>query len=151
MAPKAGGDRHVLQAVEHVFALRLLAAPPGRDIGQEQIFAEQAPRQAGHEAHHRRRFGDAGAERVGHRDIALAERLDEARHAELRAAVELQRIGEIGIDAPPDHVGAFQSGDGAHMDLAVARRQIAALDQHEAEIAGEIGLFVIGFVIGAGR
>ena len=34
---------------------------------------------------------------------------------------------------------------------SVAHRQVAALDQQEAEIAGKIGLFEIGLVIGAGR
>ncbi len=37
------------------------------------------------------------------------------------------------------------------MDLAVARDEVGALDQDEAEIAGEIGLFVIGLAVGAGR
>ena len=134
-----------------MFPLRLLPAPPGGDIGQNQLFAEQAARQVGHETEQRRGFGHAGAERVGDRHIALADRLDQARHAEPRAAFQLQRIGEIGIDAPPDHVGALEAGDGADMGLPVARDEIGALDQQEAEIAGEIGLFVIGLAIGAGR
>ena len=69
----------------------------------------------------------------------------------MRAALEFERVGEIGIDAPPDHVGALEPGDGAHMGEAVARHEIGPLHQQEAEIAGEIGLFVIGFAIGAGR
>ena len=37
------------------------------------------------------------------------------------------------------------------MGEAVARDEIGALDQNEAKIAREIGLFVIGFAVGAGR
>ena len=109
------------------------------------------PAEARQKAHHHRGFEHAGAERVGEHDAALAQSLHHARHAEPRAGVEFERIGVIRIDAPPDHVGALQSGDRAHMDFAVAHGQIAALDKQKAEIAGEIGLFEIGLVVGAGR
>ena len=76
----------------------------------------------------------------------FAQGIDEARHAKPRMGVEFERIGEIAVDAPPDHIGALQPGNGADMDFAVAHRQIAAFDQKQAEIAGEIGLLEIGFV-----
>ena len=46
--------------------------------------------------------------------------VDQARHAELRAGVQFERIGEIGIDPAQDHVGALQAGDRA--DVARSRR-----------------------------
>ena len=70
--------------------------------------------------------------------------------AKPRMRVEFERIGEIAVDAAPDHVGALEAGDGAHMHLAVAHGEVAAFDENEAEIAGEIGLFEIGFVSGPG-
>ena len=88
---------------------------------------------------------------------ALASATPPSRTASTRPAtpscelrVEFERIGEIAVDAPPDHVGALEAGDGAHMDLAVAHGEVAAFDQNEAEIAGEIGLFEIGFAEGPG-
>ena len=69
----------------------------------------------------------------------------------LRGRVEFERIAPVGVDMAPEHVGALEAGDGAHEDMAVARDEIAALDQQEAEIAGEIGLFEIGLAPGAGR
>ena len=68
------------------------------------------------------RFEHAGAKRVGEHHAAFAHGVDEARHAEARMRVEFERIGEIAVDAPPDHVGALQAGDGADMHLAVAHR-----------------------------
>ena len=99
-----------------------------------------------HETHHDRRFEDAGAERIGEHDAAFAQRVDEARHAEAGLGVELERIGEIAVDAAPDHVRPLQPGNGAHVDFAIAHRKVAAFDEQKAEIAGEIGLLEIGFV-----
>ena len=72
-------------------------------------------------------------------------------HAEPRAGVEFQRIGEIGIEPPQQHFGALQAGDGADEDAVVAHRQVLALDQQHAEIARQIGVLEIGLVHRAGR
>ncbi len=39
---------------------------------------------------------------------------------------------------------------GVNHDAAVDHRQIFAFEQHEAEIAGDIGVFIVGFVCRAG-
>ena len=41
----------------------------------------------------------------------------------------------------PEHVRPLQSVDGAQIDLSVAHHQVVALDQQEAEIAGQVRLF----------
>ncbi len=148
---EGAADGEIVHVGDDGGALVLLAAPPGRDIGQAQILAHQLAAEFRHEAHHRGGFEHARAERIGERHPALADGLDEAGDAKARLPVEFERIGEIAVDAPPDHIGALQPGDGAHMHLALAHGEIAALDQNEAEIAGEIGLFEIGFVERAGR
>ncbi len=148
---EGAADGEIVEVGDDGGALRLLAAPPGGDIRQAQILAQELAAELRHEAHHRRRFEHAGAKRIGERDAALADGLDEAGDAKPRMRVEFERIGEIAVDAPPDHVGALEAGDGAHMHLALAHGEIAALDQNEAEIAGEIGLFEIGFVKRARR
>ena len=56
-------------------------------------------------------------------DAAGADRVDQARHAEPRGGVELQRVDPFGVDLPPDHVGALQAGDGAHDRRAGPRRR----------------------------
>ena len=86
-----------------------------------------------------------------HRDAARAHRLQQARHAQARGAVELQRIDEVGVDAAQDDVGALEARDGAHIDAAVAHDQVVALDQQEAEIARQVRLLEIGLAEGPGR
>ena len=46
---------------------------------------------------------DAGAERVDQRHRALRTRADEAGRAEARAGVELERVGEGGVEPAPEH------------------------------------------------
>ena len=106
---------------------------------------------ARHEAHQRARLDEARARHVRHHGVAVAHRRNEARHAEARCAVQFERIDEIGIDAPPDHVGALQARDGAHMGEPVMHDEIVALDQQEAEIARQIGLLEIGLAVRTGR
>ena len=127
-------------------ALAWLAAPPGRDVRQDQLLAEDLPRQPRHEAHQRPRLDHAGAEPVGDDDVLAPDSLDQPGHAQRRGGVELERVGEIAVDAPPDDVRTLEAGDGAHMHQPVAHDEVAALDQQEAEIAGEIGLLEIALV-----
>ena len=63
------------------------------------MLAEQRLGERRQEAPQRARLGQPGAERIGQRDVALAHGLHEAGDAELRARVELERIGELAVDA----------------------------------------------------
>ncbi len=108
-------------------------------------------RQRRQEAQHGAGLDHAGAERVRHHHIAVADRLHETRNAEPRAGAQLQRIGEIGIEAAQQHLGALQARHGADEHAVVADGEVLALDQQEAEIAGEIGVLEIGFVQRPGR
>jgi len=54
-------------------------------------------------------------------DAAIADRVDQARDAQARIALELKRIAKTANRmSPPDHIGAFQPGDRAHMYFASA-------------------------------
>ena len=83
---------------------------------------------------------------------SVAQRLDQAGHAEARGGVELERI-ERSRNRPgaSSTSSALQAGDGADVEAAVADREIVALDQQEAEIAGESGLLEIGLAVAARR
>ena len=116
-----------------------------------QILAEQAPAQARQEAEQRPRLQHAGARHVGDDDAVLAQHVDQAGHAEMRGRIELERIEEIGIDPAQQHVEPLQAGDGADMNAVAADGEIVALDQQEAEIARQRGVFEIGFAEGARR
>ena len=44
-----------------------------------------------------------------------------------------------------------ETGDGLQEDPVVAHRQVAALDEREPELPGEIGVFEVGLVVRSGR
>ncbi len=69
----------------------------------------------------------------------------------MRVLVQLQRIGIGGIETPPEHANRLQAGNGANHDTTIDDSQVLPLQQHEAEVAGDIGVFVIGLVGRAGR
>ena len=105
-----------------------------------QLFAEQTRRQVGQEAEQCARLQHAGARHVGDHDAGLAHNVDQAGNAEMRGSVEFERIKEIGIDPPQQHVEALQARDGANMDAVAADGEVVAFDQHEAEIARKRGV-----------
>ena len=117
----------------------------------DQGLAEQPPAQARQEPEQRPRLQYAGARHVGDDDAVLAQHVDQAGHAEMRRRIEFQRIEEIGIDPAQQHVEPLQPRDGADMNAVAADGEIVALDQQEAEIARQRGVFEIGLAEGARR
>ena len=81
----------------------------------------------------------------------LPQRLDHAGRADAAVVAQLQRIDEAGIHAPPQHADRLEAGDGAHHHLAVLDDEVLALEQHEAEVAGDVGVLEIGLVVLARR
>ncbi len=124
---------------------RLAAIPPSRDIRQQQFFAEEMARNGGHEAEQRSRFDETRPREIGDRNLTFPNRFDHARHTDSRASIELERITPVTVDAAPNDVGTFQAGDRSHVNAPFGGHQVFALDEQETEIAGEIGLFEIGF------
>jgi hypothetical protein len=115
-----------------------------------QVFAEEAPAQAGQKAQQRARLQHAGARHVGDDHAILSEDIDQAGHPELRGRVELQWIERIGIDPAEQHVEPLQTGNGADMNAVAADGEIVALDQQKSEIARQRSVLEIGFAELAG-
>ena len=69
----------------------------------------------------------------------------------MRRRIKLQRIEEIRIDPAQQHVEPLQPCNGADMNAIAADGEIVALDQQEAEIARQRGVFEIGLAEGARR
>ena len=137
---------HAVELFDHRLAHVGAAEPPGRDIRHFQRGAEHGRRQRRQERQHGARLDQAGAERIDDDDLAVAHGLQEAGDAEARRGVELQRIGEVGIDPAQDHLGAAQPRHGADEDAVVAHDEVLAVDQEQAEIARQIGVLEIGLV-----
>ena len=81
---KAPATETLIERGQHALALVGLAAPPGRDVGHDEVFADQPAREARQEAEQGARFDEAGARHVLDRDAAGADRLEQARHADAR-------------------------------------------------------------------
>ncbi len=151
IAGERGGDHHV---VEPSRMPARNAGSPSHQVAMLGIARSRpcsASAERRQEREHPARLGHAGAEAVRQHDLALAHRLHQPGHAEPRARIELQRIAEVGIEAAQQHLGALEAGHRADEDAVVACRQILALDQQEAEIAGEIGVLEISLVHRPGR
>ena len=95
--------------------------------------------------------GQAGAEGVGHRDVAGAIGVEQPGAAQRRIGAEDQRIAEVVVDAAVDDVDALEAVGGAHVDDVVVRDQVAAFDQIDAHLARQVGVLEVGGVEDARR
>ncbi|MDR8832539.1 hypothetical protein FEQ02_03603 [Burkholderia pseudomultivorans] len=136
---------------QRVVACGGLAAPPRVHGRQRQRFAEQALREARHEAEHARRFEEARARRVREQHVAGAHGLQQPRHAEQRIGAQLERIEPRVVDAPQDPVHRFEPAQRLQEHVVVARGQVAALDEREAKVARQIRVLEIGRAVRPGR
>ena len=147
-----GGFDHALrQTGQHVLQRRLFATPPARNGRQLQIFAEQRLRQRRHEAEQRIAFQKARTRRVGHQYIAAAHRLQQAGHAQRGLGVQFERVQPQVVHPLDQAVHRLQALQGFEEHVLVAHRQVRALHQGQAQVAGQVSVFKIGFVVRARR
>ena len=76
--------------------------------------------------------------RVREQHVARAHRLQQPRHAEHRIGPQFERIEPCIVDAPQDAVHRLESAQRLQEHAVVARGQVAAFDEREAEVAREI-------------
>ena len=143
--PRGADAAHdeLVQVIEHVAALALLAAPPRREARHRELLVEEVLAQARQEAQERVALDEAGAERIADRDRAGARRLQQPRHADQRVRAQLERIAKLGVDAAHDEVDALEPLDGLQVDAVVAHGEVRAFDEAEAQVAREIRVLEI--------
>src|SRR5262249_37831769 len=95
LAEKSRCDDHLVEPMDDLMAGLRLTEPRGRNVRQRKWSAQQRRRQRRQKTEQRPSFDEARAERIGDHDGTVARRLHQARHAETRARVELERIREI--------------------------------------------------------
>ena len=142
-------DDELVEVGQHVRQRGRVAAPPGVDRRQPQRLPEQPlaePRQEGQQA---RVLEDPRAEGVHHAHRALPDALEQTRRAQPGAGPQLQRVGPGRVDAPQDDVDLFPLAQPAEPDAALPHRQVAALEQGEAEQGGDEGLVERGLGVRA--
>ena len=144
-------DDEILDVVEHIGKVLGLAAAPGRHVLEDRLFAEEELHDLRHVAVDRLVVGDAGADRIGERQIAGLVDCHQARHAERGVRPERERVEEVVVDAPVDDVDALEPFGGAHIGDLALDHEVAALDQLDAELVGQEGVLVIGGIVDAGR
>ncbi len=118
----------------------LLPAPPRRQTGQDQLFAEQLAAQPRQKRHQRLGFDHAAAERIGDGDRSGARRLKQPGDAEGGSAAQLQRIAVQIVDPANDEVDRFQPVDGLEIHAVVAHGEVGAFGKAVAKIAGDVGM-----------
>ena len=151
--PGAGVHRHkheFFQVIQHVIQTVRLPAPPRRRRRQGQLFVQQSAAQGGQKRYQRSAFQPAAAQRVDDADVAGPHRLHQTCAAEQRRLIQFERIAERIVQPPQDDVNRLQAGQRFEIDALVAHRQVAALDQGVAEVARQIGVLEVGFVIRSG-
>ena len=144
-------DHAAAQLGQHLAHGGRLAAPPGVQGGQLQLFAQQAPRERGQKAEQRARFKKARTRRVGHQQVAGAHRLQQAGHTQARFGAHLQRVEKGVVDPLDEAVHRPQAVQRLQVQAAPAHRQIAAFDQRQAQVAREVGVLEVGLVVRPGR
>ena len=125
---------------------RLLAAPPRRHRRQLERFAQHPLRDAGQEAQQRSRFDNAGTQGIGHDDPARAHGAQQARHAQCRIGAQFDRIAIVIVEPAQDRVHAPQARQRLQIDGIATHGQVVALDQRQAQVARQIGVFEVGLV-----
>jgi hypothetical protein len=71
---------------------------------------------------------------------------EQAGNTEGRVGAQFERIAEVVVQAAQDGVHPLQARHRLQVD-GVAHRQILTLDQRKAQVAGQVGVLEIGFVV----
>ena len=128
-----------------------LPAPPGGLRRQCQRFTQQVPRQGRQKTQQRAGLQKGRTRCVHHGHVAGANHLQQAWHAQRGVGAQLQRVQKFVIQPLEQTVDRLQALEGFEEQAVVAHHQVAAFYQRQAEVARQVGMFKIGFVVGAGR
>ena len=123
------------QVVERIGQRVGLPADAGVDVRQNRVLPQIVADDPRHVGVDRLVVGDAGADRVGQRDMAGAIGPHQPRHAERAVGAERFGVEEVVVDAAVDDVDRPRPGGGQHRHPVIgANHQVAALDQRHAII-----------------
>ena len=147
----AGLDHALVQARQGGMHGAGLAAPPARHRRQLQLLAQHLAGHGRHKAQQGTGLQKARTRRIGQQHIATAHRLQQAGHPQRGVSAQLQRIEPVVIHALEQSVHALQALQGFEVELFLAHQQITALHQAQAQVAGQVSVLKIGFVVGPGR
>jgi len=146
---ECGLQHDMIEVIERVLETFRFATPPGRHRFRATGFRRGVPGKVGANRRAARRFEDAGAEGVRHRDVAASHRVREAGHADNESGRSSERIAEVVVEAAEDDFDGLQAAE--HFGRRGCRDvRSPAFDERVAEVAAKVGVLEIGFVVGAG-
>ena len=153
VAPRLVGrlHDHVGEVVHHVAELGLLAAHPRGHVGDDRILAEVVADDLRHIGVDGLVVGDARAGGVDEGDVAGPVGVHDAGHAHERVGAKRERIEEVVVDPPVDHVDPLEAAGGPHEDDVVLHDEIGALHELDAHLPGEEAMLEVGRVVDARR
>ncbi len=140
-----------VEMLEHVLPIRRIREQVRLDVGENRLFGEVEANDRRNIGVQRFVVGQSCADGVGNRHVARAVCIQEAGNTEVRVRPKRERIEEIVVHAPVDHVHAAQSRGRAHVDDIVVDEQIASFDERHAHLAREKGVLEVRGVADAWR
>ena len=82
--------------------------------------------------------------------MACPNGLQQARHAQRGVRAQFQRVQELVVEAFDQAMHRLEPAQGVQVQALVAHREVTALDQGDAEVARQVGMLKVGFVVGPG-
>ncbi|MCY1230398.1 hypothetical protein D9M72_428090 [compost metagenome] len=118
-------------------------------VVEDDLLAEVEADHVGHVRIDRLVVRHASADRIADGHVAGTVDRQQAGRAERGIVPEHQRIEEVVVDAPVDHVDALRPLRGAHEQVVVLDEQVAAFDQLHAHLLRQEGVLEVRRVVHA--
>ena len=96
------------------------------------------------------RLQKTGAQRIGHDHVASAHGLHQTWYAQGGVAAQFEGVAVVVVQPAQQAVNGLQPLHCLEVKALVAHGQVAAFDQRQAQITGQVGVLEIGFVVRAG-
>jgi len=152
VAPAGEGVLHhaVLEHGQRIGQDGRFATPPGGQRGHGQWLTQQVLGNGREKTQHRAGFKWRRAWCVGQQQVARPHRLHQPGHAQGGVGPQLQRVEPLVVQPFDEHVHRLQPMQGFEVQALVAHGEVVAFDQVQAQVARQVGVFKVRFVVGAG-
>ena len=143
-------ENEVVEARQHVAPPGASAAPPALRATEGELLAEQRPGELPEERGQRRVLEEATPERVEYRHSSSPNGFDKAGNPEEGVRPELDRVAPLVVDPSQDHVDRVEARQRPQPDPVVLDEQVAALDERDAEVRGQVRMLEVRLARRAG-
>src|SRR6266702_2896252 len=142
-------DDQFVKVFKHIFLLLFVAQQIGLDVWQDRLFTEVVANDGGDISVDGLIVGYPRANGISQCNISGAVRIQQAGYSQCRARFKGERIKVVIINTPVDDINAPQTSGRAHINNVIMHEQIAPLNQFDAHLACEEGMFKIRGIVDA--